>query len=172
MWRNTLNGGDQYIDAYLAQYSARETLIDFNFRKTMTVNPALAEGAVTDIKNAIFQRFTEIRRLNGHDSYRHAIDGLKGGVDNLGSSMNTFIGNKVLIELIGMGKVGIYIEMPVLNGLSLADTAKAKPYLYIYKREEIINWEYDNEGKLIYVVLQKQVVKREEGVVAELIMWK
>jgi len=166
MWRNTLNGGNQYIDAYLAQYSTRESIADFNFRKTMTVNPALAEGAVTDIKNAIFQRFTEIRRLNGHKSYRQAIDGLKGGVDNLGSSMNTFIGNKVLIELIGMGKVGIYIEMPVLTGKSLADTAKAKPYLYIYRREEIVNWEYDNEGKLIYVVLQKQVITREKGVVS------
>ena len=125
VWRNTLNGGQHYIDTYLEQYTVRESTEDFNYRAAMTVNPAFAEGAVTDIKNAIFQRFTEIRRVEGDDTYRIAIDGLKGGVDNFGRSMNSFIGDKVLIELIGMGKVGVYIDMPVFK-CSIASTAYPK----------------------------------------------
>ena len=165
VWRNTLNGGQHYIDTYLEQYTVRESTEDFNYRAAMTVNPAFAEGAVTDIKNAIFQRFTEIRRVEGDDTYRIAIDGLKGGVDNFGRSMNSFIGDKVLIELIGMGKVGVYIDMPVLNGGTLADTKNASPYLYIYKREDILNWDYDAFGNLTYVILRKQKFVYENDIV-------
>lgn len=166
LWRNTLNGGNDFIEKYLEQYNTREDAVDFKFRTSMTVNPAFAEGAVTDIKNAIFQRFTEIRRLGGGKSYRTAIDGMQGGVDNFGRTMNSFIGDKVLVELIGMGRVGIYIDMPVLDGNTLAATKNASPYLYIYKCEDITNVEYDAFGNLLYVtLLKKKYTHNDEGLI-------
>ena len=163
IWRDTMNGGDAYIEKYLEQYNTREDSIDFKYRLSMTVNPAFADGAVTDIKNAIFQRFTEIRRIGGDKTYRYAIDGLKGGVDNFGRTMNSFIGDKVLNELIGMGKVGLYIDMPVLDGQTLADTITAKPYIYIYRCEDILNWDYNTDGTLKYVVLNKKKYTYDES---------
>ncbi len=168
IWRDTLNGGDSYIEKYLEQYSTREDAQDFKYRLAMTVNPAFASGAINDIKDAIFQRFTEVKRTGGGQSYNTAIDGLSGGVDNFGSTMNSFIGNKVLNELVGMGRVGIFVDMPKLEGNTLYDTKDARPYLYVYRCEDILNWDYDTNGNLRYVILNRNSYKRDnDGIITE-----
>jgi hypothetical protein len=63
--------------------------------------------------------------------------------------MNSFMARNVLDELLFMGKVGIYVDKaPRVNP---AD--RKVPYLYVYKKEQIINWSYDAEGTLTNVLL-------------------
>jgi len=162
LWRDILDGGEQFINNHLEKYSSRETELQFNSRKKITYNPAFAKGAITDIKNAIFQRFTDIKRTGGNDFYRQAISGENGGVDKMCSSMNTFVGDSLLEELIGMGKVGVFIYMPKFTGITKADTSNIHPSLSVFKCEDILNWEYEDDGSLKYVILRLQDYERDE----------
>jgi hypothetical protein len=63
-----------------------------------------------------------------------------GGVDNSGSSMQHFIGITVLTEVLVMGRCGIYVDMPRLEGATLADIGDKRPYVYHYPVEDILSW--------------------------------
>jgi hypothetical protein len=71
------------------------------------------------------------------------MNGQLGGVDLRGNSMNTFLGTKILPELLVMAKVGIYTDMPPLTGPTVADSRGKRPYFYIYRAEDIRAWAYD-----------------------------
>lgn len=146
-------GGRSFIEKYLAQYDSREEAADFEKRKCMSHNPAFASEGVEEVKNAIYQRMPEIIRNGGTDSFDRAVAGKDGGIDLEGSTMNTFMGQKVLPELLSMGKVGVYVDMPAFNPYAtLAEYTKIPhPYVYMYRFEDILNWRHcyaDNE--LIY----------------------
>src|SRR5262245_20206728 len=87
----------------------------------------------------------DISRKGGSQTYDSAVAGEDTGVDLCGSSMNYFVGQRVLPELLVMKMVGVYVDMPPINGQTLMDTLdlKIRPYLYIYKAEEICNWVPD-----------------------------
>jgi hypothetical protein len=151
-------GGRAFIESYLEMFSSREDKDDFQKRLCISHNPGFAAEGVEEVKNAIYQRMPEIIRSGGTESYTKAIAGNEGGVDLEGNSMNTFMGQKVLPELLSMGRVGVYVDMPEFNPDStLADLAGANyphPYMYHYRLEDILNWNYcffDNE--LIYTVV-------------------
>ena len=141
-WRLTYKGGQNFINKYLKKYSSRETNDDFEIRKTMSYLPAFAKEAVNDIKNAIFQRTVDVIRKNGSPTYQKAIDGLIGGVDLNSSSMNEFVGNEILPELLPMAKVGVYVDNVSNPGDTLKDAINKHPYLYIYKIEDILSQSY------------------------------
>jgi len=147
-WRRCYEGGDEYVSFYLKKFTAREELSDYNTRKDVTPIPAFAKAAVNDIRNSIFQRMSDIVRKGGSKSYKKAILGQDGGVDLKGTPMNAFMGIDVLTELLVMGKVGVYVDMPKIVGPTLADTVGARPYLYSYKREDILSWEESRPGEL------------------------
>ncbi|MCK9570351.1 hypothetical protein M0R72_15500 [Candidatus Pacearchaeota archaeon] len=140
LWRNTYNGGDDYTTRYLEKFTTRETTLDFNTRMGMTPCAAFAKAAVNDIRNAIFQRMRDVLRKDGSQSYQKASEGLDGGVDLRGSNMSAFMGYEALTELLVMGRVGIYIDMPIMQATTLADTRGARPYLYMYPVEDILSW--------------------------------
>jgi len=139
-WRLTYEGGDKFVEAYVKMFSQLENINDFNDRKAITYVPAFAKAAVNDVKNAIFQRTADITRSGGPESYQNAILGRDGGVDLDGSSMNAFIGRQLLPELLTMKKVGVYIDAPDASGISRLDVKDSRPYMYMYKAEEIISW--------------------------------
>jgi len=140
-------GGEEFREQYLKKYSVRESQEDFNLRKPITPIPSFASAAVTDIKNAIFQRMSDIVRSGGSEDYQKVIGGELGGVDLRGSTINYFIGNEVLSELLFIGKVGVYVDMQQLTGYeSLAETQYTHPYFYVYKAEDIINWRLSKMG--------------------------
>lgn len=146
-FRYVWEGGNDFRDKYLKSYSDRESTEDFNLRKEITPIPAFATGAVIDIKNAIFQRMSDIVRSGGSPEYQKVIGGAAGGVDLKGATINYFIGNQVLDELLFMGKVGVYVDMPKLAGNeSIAETQKLHPYFYVYRTEDIINWRLAQVG--------------------------
>jgi hypothetical protein len=140
LWRNTYNGGDDFVTSYLQRYSSRESDTDYNSRRQITPVPAFAKAAVNDIRNAIFQRMRDVLRKDGSESYQRAIDGIDGGVDLRGSSMTSFMGYQVLTELLIMGRVGIFVDMPEIHATTLAETTAARPYLYTYAVEDILSW--------------------------------
>ena len=144
-WRYTYEGGEQFIKRYLRKFSNRETAQDFIDRKVVTYCPSFAKAGIDEVKNSIYQRMSDITRTSGTDAYNKAVEGHNSGVDLRGSSMNSFIGQNVLTELLVMGRVGVYVDMPELQGASLSDAYKACPYLYSYRAEDIRNWIVDEK---------------------------
>jgi len=165
-YRLTYTGGREFIEKYLKQYSAREDPFSFTKRKEISYCPAHSKSAITEIKNSIFQRMIDILRKDVPISFLEVSSGQLGGVDRTGSSMNSFIGTKVLPELMSMGRVGIFVDRPVLDSKStIASQKNKRPYMYMYKTEDIRNWTYTN-GVLTNVLLRDtSEVKNEEGFV-------
>lgn len=140
-WRLSYNGGDEFREAYLEKFSAREDQLEFNARKAMTPIPKFAGAAINDIRNAIYQRMRDITRKGGSKAYQYAVNGNNLGVDRRGSTMNAFIGVKVLTELLVMGRVGVFVDAPPIpQAATLADSTGVTPYLYKYDIEDILSW--------------------------------
>lgn len=146
-WRLTYRGGRDYVNKYLEKIDRQEDTTDFNTRKRMAPIPTFAKAAINDIRNSIFQRMRDITRLDGSESYQRAIAGLDNGVDLRGSTMNAFMGDKVLTELLVMGRCGLYVDSPTIargdeGAITLADVQAAnfRPYLYLYQPEDILSW--------------------------------
>lgn len=153
-WRLAYEGGRSFINQYLKKFSQREQTTDFNLRKEITYCPRFAGAAIDDVKNSVFQRMTDIVRINGSKDYTQAINGFDGGVDLEGSTMNRFIGQIILPELLVTAKVGIYVDMPSLTGDTLYSNQNKRPYLYYYRAEDIPSWSGDYAlGKFCYTSL-------------------
>ena len=154
-YRNTFNGGDNFIANYLYQFTNRESVVDFAFRRKITYCPAFAKADIIEIKNSIFQRLTDTIREGGSPSYQDAIKGNDKGVDNNGNDMNGYLGSIILPELLSIGKVGIYIDKPLILPNETRLTAKNKrPYLYHYKAEDIESWAEDSDLNLTALKLK------------------
>ena len=140
-WRLTYEGGDEFRDSYLERFSTREDQADFSARKAITPVPAFAKAAINDIRNAIYQRLRDVVRKGGSEVYQAAVNGSNLGVDHRGSTMNAFLGVKVLTELLVMGRVGVFVDHPLVPaGATLADVSRPAPYLYKYDIEDILSW--------------------------------
>jgi hypothetical protein len=149
LWRLCYAGGSEFIERYLKRFSKREDDGEFKDRKDLTCCPSFSAEAIDEIKNSIYQRMVDITREGASDSYDRAVDGLDHGVDLIGSSMNYFIGQKILPELLTMRKVGVYVDMPDVRTATLMEArqSKARPYLYYYRAEEILNWMLDDSSE-------------------------
>jgi hypothetical protein len=140
-WRRTYEGGDSFRDSYLERFSNREDQADFATRKAITPVPAFAKAAINDIRNAIYQRLRDVVRKGGSEVYQAAVNGNSLGVDHRGSTMNAFLGVKVLTELLVMGRVGVYVDHPFVPvDATLAAVRRPAPYLYKYDIEDILSW--------------------------------
>lgn len=146
-WRAVYEGGDRFVEEYLKKFSRRESPREFRQRKEITPIPSFAKGAINEIKNAIFQRMTDTVRINGPDTYQQSIKGLNGGVDLKGATINWFIGHHIIAELLTMRKIGVFVDMPD-PGITVRDKGKKHPYFYTYRAEDIINWNYSQQGSI------------------------
>lgn len=166
-WRAAFQGGERFRDLYLEKFSNRESDADFQRRKCTTPIPAFAKAAVLGIRNAIFQRLNDITRLGGSADYQSAIAGEKGGVNKAGASMNFFLGDKVLTELLVMKQCGIYVDAPrVSTQPSLIEAKGKRPYLYSYPVENILNYAKSDEERpddFTAVLLQDDVTEFKMG---------
>jgi hypothetical protein len=140
-WRDTYEGGRDYVRRYLVRYSSRESEADFLSRQALTAVPNFAKSAIDEIRNSIFQRMQDITRTGGSVTYEQAVKGELGGVDHRGQGMNSYIGTQVLVELLIMGKFGVFVDMPDDIGPTLQDAKGKTPYLYGYTVENILNWK-------------------------------
>lgn len=161
-YRLTYEGGRLFVDQYLRKLSLREDTADFNDRKTITYCPAFAKAAINDIKNAIFQRTSDISRQGGPKTYLEAVNSLGGGVDLHGASMNSFVGCDILPELLSMGKVGVFVDMPADTGVTLQDRAGKRPYIYKYAAEDIRSWGFNQYGEIDRLLLRELIHTYDE----------
>lgn len=162
-WRLAYCGGRDFIEAYLQKFTTRETDDNFRLRKQISYNPAFAKSAVNEIINSIHTRLVDVVREGGDDTYQQSITGKLGGVDRRGSSMNNFLGKYVLPELLVMQKVGVFIDMPKNVGRTKAETKGVHPYLYTYRRENILSWQFNDDNVLTSVLLSDNIIKYENG---------
>jgi hypothetical protein len=164
-WRLVYRGDSEYRDTYLRKYSDSESDTEFSARREISYLPNHSKRSVDKIKNAIFQRLVDVKRINGPDSYQNAVCGLNGGVDRRGTNMNAFMGMKVLPELLTMGKVYVYVDMPPITSKSILGTVGKTPYLYYYTVEDVINYVYGNPDdpfEFKSVVLRDRVYEYDE----------
>lgn len=149
-FRYVWEGGESFRNQYLKSYSSRENNDDFEVRKAITPIPGFATSAVTDIKNSIFQRMSGITRIGGGERYQDVMSGALGGVDLHGASMNYFVGDEILPELLFMGGVGVYTDMPEIEDVpTIDDTKHMHPYFYKYNVEDIRNWRRSTRGEFV-----------------------
>ena len=159
-WRKCWESGEQFIVDYLQKFSIEESDTDFNTRKKITYIPAFAKMAIVEIKNAIFQRMTDVTRAGGDRTYQSAVRGTDGGVNRMSDTMTSFIGKYVLPELLVMARVGIYVDMPTLDpDLTAAETSALRPYIYTYACEDIINWEWEDDRFTAIMLRDVHVVR-------------
>jgi hypothetical protein len=163
-WRLTYESGTDFKDEYLTKFSRREDNTDFAIRKGISYVPAFAKEAVDDVKDSIFQRISDVTRGGGSKTYNKAINGEGGGVDLVGTTMNSFVGLFILPELLSMGEVGVFTDMPKLPGDSIIDQQGLRPYIYPYKVEDILNWSVDtkNETKYSRLLLRDTILDIDE----------
>jgi hypothetical protein len=155
-FRSVYEADDDFINTYLETFSRRETSADFNTRKSISYVPAHSKAALIEVRNAIHQRLVDVSRKNGPKSFLEAAQGLDGGVDKKGNTMNAFMGNTVLTELLMQGKVGVFIDKnPILGDLTLDLTQNIRPYLYYYTVEDIKSWDFDANNRLTNVLLRE-----------------
>lgn len=141
-WRLAALGGTRFLKRYMKKHSKRENDQDYRDRLAVSYVPAFAKSALAEVKNSIFPRINDVTRAGGPESYQKAIVGEDRGVDLAGSSMSAFIGRDILPELLSMGRVGVFVDMPPLDGPTLADKEDKKPYLYWYRAEDIRSWAF------------------------------
>lgn len=162
-FRFTHQGGRRFIERFLVKYTTKEGEAEFRRRRSLSYSPSYAKATVNDVQNSLFQRFTDIDRFDGPESYQEAVNGLNDGVDLQGNTMNGFIGRDVLPELLVLSKVGIYVDRANLNPQSLvANSRNSSPYLYIYKAEDIRSWTIDANGILTAVLLHDNFLDIDE----------
>ena len=153
LWRTTYGGGEAFRDQYLKQYSLREEAVDFEFRRSVTPIPTFAKSAIRDIRNSIYQRMRDVLRMGGSELYQAAVSGQRGGVDHCGMGINSFLGVKVLTELLIMGKVGVFVDNRSDVGQTMADRGAA-PYVYMYPVENILSYTRgDTDNPLDFTAL-------------------
>lgn len=163
-WRLTYEGGRDFVNKYLERYSSREDENEFLLRKKITYCPAHAKAAIMEIKNSIFERMSDVTRLEGPESYQKSVNGMEGGVDFAGHNMTSFIGTKILPELLVLRKVGVFVDKPAMEeNRTRADDKGKRPYLYVYRAEDILSWAYNDENVLISVLLQAEVDTVDEA---------
>lgn len=146
-WRLTAMGGSEFLRKYLVKFSKLEDAEEYERRKLISYVPAFAKKGLNKVRNAVFKRMTDIVRTGGPKSYQDActVQDVRG-VDMQGSSMTTYIGREILPELLSMARVGVYVDMPVLDGPTMADKGNKRPYLYTYRAETIRSWSTNRNG--------------------------
>lgn len=155
-WRLSYEGGKQFIHNYLKKLSDDESDDEFLARKHRTFVPRFAAAAIDDIKNSIFQRICDVKRVGGPKSYQQAIKGHDEGVDLEKSDMNSFIGTKIITELLIMSRVGVLTDNFDDLGSTQLDKGSKRPFLKTYVSENIINWRKHN-GQFIKLLLRESI---------------
>lgn len=157
-FRLIYEGGKAFQEEFLLQ-RLKELPNDFNLRKKISPIPTHAKAAVNNVKNSLYSRIGQsTTRIDGPRSYQIASKGENGGVDREHSSMNSFLNRKILPELLPIGKVGVFIDAPLVR------TSENSPYLRTIRAEDIFNWEIDpvNRGEFLQLLIRERLTNKDD----------
>src|ERR1035438_586341 len=73
--------------------------------------------------------------------------------------MNAFIGRWILPELLSMARVGVFVDMPRLEGPTKADVKGKTPYLYWYGAEDICSWVTNDQDEFTEILLIDSIIE-------------
>ncbi|MHA2047639.1 MAG: hypothetical protein ACW99G_22895, partial [Candidatus Thorarchaeota archaeon] len=161
-YKLTMEGGNAFVQEYLRKFSNRESGPDFSDRQTWSPCAAHAKSAVLNVKNSIFSRLADVARQGGPQSYQDAIIDSSRGVDLSGNTMTSFIGRLVITELLSKAKVGVYVDNYAEESTTKADVGEKRPYIYVYKAEDIKSWAYDDYNNLSVLLLEEKIYEVDE----------
>lgn len=141
-----------FKNRYIKKINSKEDKDSYSKRKSMAYCPGLCRQQINLIRNKFSGSLRNVVRI-GPDSYEKAIQGLNGGVDLHSKSMNSFM-IEVFVELLVMGRVGVFVDMPPIpKNANEEETRGLQPYLYTFCAENICYWKFKN-GRLVEVVLR------------------
>lgn len=158
-YRYTYSDPAQFMLTYLYKRYDEEDSAWMD-RQRLKHNPAFAREAVDEFARALVQRSSEIKRVGGHPLYHRLVEGLDGGIDRQGNSMNAFLSKFIIGELMAMGSVGVYVDNDSYTPNTLV--AESRPYIYSYTAEDILNWHYA-DGELQALLIRDHVEKLEDN---------
>lgn len=137
-WRRCYDGGSDFIERHLQWMTDREKYTEYERRKAMTPIPTYAKREINRVRNGLFQRFGDIIRRGGTNKTKAAFEGELRGVDNRGASMNSFMGQQLLPDLLVMGYSGVLVDAPQVFGDTLADVPDDfSPFISHYRIENV-----------------------------------
>lgn len=180
-WRACFAGGRVFRDIYLQPFSDRETTREYERRRDITPIPSYARKEIVGIRNQIGHRLPDVSRTGGDQAWRDAVNGRGRGVDLKGSSMNSYILKPfgVLDDLLVIGKVGVLLDVPRVNGPTAADIPENfRPYLSFYPVERIkrlVPAGPDSVSDWLAVALEDEIpsfnIKTGESEVVKRVRW-
>ena len=167
--RLTYNGGDEFIEAFLTEYSRREDSQDYEVRKQLTYNENHAGSLIDMIRNALMVKMPEVTRL-GDPAY---IEMVADNVDMRNSSMSTFIGLEVVPLLLSVGKRLVGIDAPAIYNSPNAprtradDLGEGQPYVWAFDAEDLLSWSYDDNMDFVVTLNRedKDIVDPNTGLI-------
>lgn len=162
-YRQIQVGGKTYKDALLKRFADREIQVTFDYRKSITYVPGEAKAAVNEVRDGLCNRLNDVIRRTSIQSFELVREGEMRGVNLEGSSMTHFMGQKVLTELLFMGKVGIMVdrqELPV--NPSKADTVRMRPYMYVLTAEQILAWDHNPDFSFRAILIETATTTKDE----------
>jgi len=167
LWRDAYLGGRFFINRYLRKVSSKETDDEFTRRSALSFCPTDAADAIDEIKNSIFQRIVDVSRIGGSDLYQQVMLGELNGVDYDFRDMNTFMGELVLLDLLIMGKVGVFVDNFTEEQLGSNQlTADSKhPFLQVVPRENIKEIKKNTINQLTRIKFNDLVFENNSGIV-------
>ena len=132
-------GTYQFVEQYLRKLSDKESDADWTARKRTAYIPRYAASAVTEVKNSILQRLSDVQRSGGSATYQRVVTGDDKGVDYQNKDMTTFMGDTVLMDLLVYGKAGVLVD----NFTNIGETDQDQtghPYVRLYSAPDIRSW--------------------------------
>ncbi|KKN73331.1 hypothetical protein LCGC14_0401440 [marine sediment metagenome] len=158
-WRLTYEGGREYMDAFLIEYSRRERVEDFEVRKELSYNPNFAGSNIDIVRNAIMVKMPDVVR-SGSAEYEEIV---QRDVDMSRSSMGTFIGLEVVALLLSQGRRYMGVDAPIAQSaapgrpVTKAEERDRGPYVWAIDAEDVLSWALDDEGRFVSVLIRETV---------------
>lgn len=144
-WRLTYQGGREFIDAFLTEYSRREDADDFGVRKALTYNENHAGSLIDIIRNALMVKMPEVTRI-GDPAFEELAE---SNVDMNNSSMSTFVGLEVVPLLLAVGKRLVGVDAPQILNRAMRtradDDGQGQPYVWAVDAEDLLSWSHDDD---------------------------
>lgn len=159
-WRMVYEGGEEFINNFLQEFSRRERSDDFKVRRSITYNPNHAGSIIDIIRNAMTVKLPEVSR-KGDEQYEEL---MRTDVDMQKSSMSTFIGLEVVPLLLAQGKRFVGVDSPELFDLAGVRTLaedQGRPYVWSIDAEDILSWSYNDMGQFNTLLMREMTDQRD-----------
>jgi hypothetical protein len=162
-----LDGGRPYVNTRLSRFPGESTI---DWQGTQAV---ISKSRFADTSSKVEGRKTRAYLVNNaarvaekirqyvfakHPERGTANPELRADITRQGDSVNAFMGD-VLKQLIATKWCWIGIDAPNTEGiisLAQARNDKIRPYWHLYEAEEVVDWNFDDKGELVWLMTETE----------------